>query len=107
MFYYVELNENMIIAKFENTQMYEESEVIREVSEDIYNLIGLTPCSFEIVEGRIANVEHIPLPPSLPPAPTELELLRQENESLKVTNEQIKILQDMVDGLVLDNLMRS
>ena len=77
MSFYVEIRNGKIIAKLEAEYVPNDAREYKKISRELYESIGLTPCSFKEVDGEIVDVEHIPLPPPPPPEPSETELLAE------------------------------
>jgi len=80
--YFISTNENKITSKNSISGISELPNGYREITKELYDSIGVIPCSFTEVEGEIASIEYIePISTSEPKPPTTDERLAALEET--------------------------
>lgn len=95
--YYIQNEGSQVIAKVRTTDTLDNDYI--EISKELFDKIGALPCSFQMENGEIINIEYIEPRPKPPPEPTETELLRQEMGSL--------LLDQAMDKMKISELEKS
>jgi len=83
--YFISTSDNKITSKNEISDLLELPEGYREITKELYDSIGVIPCSFTEVNGEITSIEYIePISTSEPlDQKSDLEILQEKYTALQ------------------------